>query len=90
VDSFQLDDAQTSLITLPWMAPSFAAVKGIVHSPSAAAPAPKPEAREALLGAIAKARRWIDDLRQGRRVSDAVVSQPLALRIRSQRCVDQS
>jgi len=52
-------------ITLPWAAPSFAAVKGIVHAPSANA-ALKPESRDALLTAIAKARSWIDDIRLGR------------------------
>lgn len=74
-NGLQSDDAQTRLITLPWTAPSFAAVKGIVHSPSAAATALKPETRDALLKAIAKARRWIDDLRQGRHVSFAEIAQ---------------
>jgi site-specific DNA recombinase len=39
-------------ITLPWTAPSFAAVKGIVHAPYTE-PAMKPESRDALLAAIA-------------------------------------
>jgi site-specific DNA recombinase len=52
-------------ITLPWTAPSFAAVKGIVHAPCAK-PAMKPESRDALLIAIAKARGWIDDISLGR------------------------
>ena len=51
-------------ITLPWTAPSFAAVKGIVHAPYTE-PAMKPESRDALLAAIAKARGWIDDIRVG-------------------------
>ena len=51
-------------IILPWAAASFAAVKGIVHTPSANAPM-KPESRDALLSAIAKARAWIDDIRLG-------------------------
>jgi site-specific DNA recombinase len=51
-------------ITLPWPAPSFAAVKGIVHAPSANSTL-KPESRDALLTAIAKARSWIDDIRLG-------------------------
>jgi hypothetical protein len=55
----------TSTITLPWTAPSFAAVKGIVHAPCAK-PAMRPECRDALLTAIAKARGWIDELRLGR------------------------
>ena len=40
-------------LTLAWTAPSFAAVKGIVHEP-VAKPAMKPENRDALLAAIAK------------------------------------
>jgi site-specific DNA recombinase len=55
----------TAVISLPWTAPSFAAVKGIVHAPSAKSEL-KPECRDALLTAIAKARRWIDDIRLGR------------------------
>ena len=55
----------TSTITLPWTAPSFAAVKGIVHAPCAK-PAMRPESRDALLTAIAKARGWVDDIRLGR------------------------
>ncbi len=51
-------------ITLPWTAPSFAAVKGIVHAPYTE-PAMKPESRDALLAAITKARGWIDDIRVG-------------------------
>ncbi len=49
---------------LPWAAPSFLAVKGIAHEPTAMA-AMKPEARDALLAAIARARRWLEDLRLG-------------------------
>jgi len=55
----------TTTLTLPWAAPSFVAVKGIVHEP-AAKPTINPETRDALLAAIAKARRWIEDLRLGR------------------------
>ncbi len=51
-------------ITLPWTAPNFAAVKGIIHAPCTE-PAMKPESRDALLAAIAKARGWIDDIRVG-------------------------
>jgi site-specific DNA recombinase len=52
-------------LTLPWAAPSFEAMKGIVHEP-AAKPAMSPESRDALLAAVAKARIWIEDLRLGR------------------------
>jgi len=51
------EPASTSLM-LPWAAPSFLAVKGIAHEPTAMA-AMKPEARDALLAAIASARRWL-------------------------------
>jgi site-specific DNA recombinase len=51
-------------ITLPWAAPSFAAVKGILHAPSACT-SMKPETRDSLLTAIAKARSWIEDVRLG-------------------------
>jgi Protein of unknown function (DUF2924) len=50
---------------IPWTAPSFAAMKGIIHEPSTK-PTMKPESRDALLTAIAKARGWIDDIRLGR------------------------
>jgi site-specific DNA recombinase len=42
-------------ITLPWAAPSFAAVKGIIHEPSEI-PTIKPESREALLNCRAGGR----------------------------------
>jgi site-specific DNA recombinase len=51
--------------TIPWTAPSFAAVKGIIHQPGANS-AMNPESRDALLKAIAKARGWIEDIRLGR------------------------
>jgi site-specific DNA recombinase len=64
----------TTTLTLAWTAPRFAAVKGIVHAPSAK-PAMKPESRDALLTAIAKARRWIDDIRLGRIASFAEIAE---------------
>jgi hypothetical protein len=45
-------------------------VKGIIHAPCAK-PAMKPETRDALLTAIAKAREWINEIRLGR--SDSFV-----------------
>jgi len=60
--------------TLPWTAPGFVAVKGIIHSPAARRSALKPESRDALLTAIAKAKRWINDLRQGRIPSFAEIA----------------
>jgi DNA invertase Pin-like site-specific DNA recombinase len=73
-DGPQPGNAPTAVTTLPWTAPSFAAVKGIVHSPVAGRPALKSQSREALLTAIAKARRWMDDLRQGRIASFAEIA----------------
>jgi site-specific DNA recombinase len=64
----------TTTITLPWTAPSFAAVKGIIHAPCAK-PTMKAETREALLTAIAKARGWIDDIRLGRIASFAEIAE---------------
>jgi site-specific DNA recombinase len=64
----------TTTIRLAWVAPCFAAVKGIVHEPSAK-PAMKPESRDALLTAIVKARGWIDDIRLGRIASLAEIAQ---------------
>ena len=64
----------TTTIMLPWTAPSFAAVKGIVHAPCAK-PAMRPESRDALLTAIAKARGWIDDIRLGRIASFAEIAE---------------
>jgi site-specific DNA recombinase len=65
-DDSQPGSLPMTVITLPWTSPGFTAVKGILHSPSAARPVLRSESRDALLGAIAKARRWINDLRQGR------------------------
>jgi DNA invertase Pin-like site-specific DNA recombinase len=65
-DDFHADNLATTVITLPWTSSGFAAVKGILHSPSAAKPTLSLESRDALLGAIAKARRWINELRHGR------------------------
>jgi hypothetical protein len=61
-----------------WTAPSFAAVKGIIHQPGAKQ-AMKPECRDALLTAIAKARGWIDDIRLGRFASFAEIAEREAL-----------
>ncbi len=53
------------MIALPWTAPSFAAMKGILREPGTK-PTMKPESRDTLLAAIGKARGWIDDIRLGR------------------------
>src|SRR5262249_51378382 len=52
-------------ITVPWSGVTFAEVKGILHSPSPH-PTMSLDTRDAVLGAIAKARTWIDDIVDGR------------------------
>jgi site-specific DNA recombinase len=64
----------STTITVAWTAPSFAAVKGILHEPSEK-PAMKPESRDVFLTAIAKARKWIDDIRLGRLASFAEIAE---------------
>jgi site-specific DNA recombinase len=68
-----LGQLPTPTFTLPWTAPSLAAVKGIVYAPCAR-PELKPERRNALLTAIAKARAWVDDIRLGRIASFAEIA----------------
>jgi site-specific DNA recombinase len=55
----------TTTLTLPWNAPSFSAIKGIIHEPVSKS-AMSAESRDALLAAIARAPGWIKDLRLGR------------------------
>jgi hypothetical protein len=75
----------TPTITLFWIAPTFAAVKGIIHAPCAK-PTMKPESRDALLTAIAKARKWIDNIRLGRIASFAEIAAREAQGERHIRC----
>ena len=70
-----------TMIAFPWTAPSFPAMKGIIHEPSTK-PTMKPESRDALLTAIAKARGWIDDIRLGRIASFAGIAEREAVRER--------
>ena len=63
-----------TMIALPWTAPNLVAMKGILHEPSTK-PTMKPESRDALLTAIAKARGWIDDIRLGRIASFAGIAE---------------
>ena len=60
-------------IVIPWTSPVPATVKGIIHVPAHNTPI-EPGRREALLIAIAKARKWIDDLAHGRAASFAVIA----------------
>lgn len=53
------------VVSEPWDALTFVSVKGILHLPTTKAVL-KPETRDAILLAIAKARCWIDDLASGR------------------------
>jgi site-specific DNA recombinase len=56
--------AGTTVISLPWSAPVFASVKGVLHQPEPK-PILKQETRDAVLLAIAKARAWIDGIASG-------------------------
>jgi hypothetical protein len=49
-------------------------LQGIVHAPCTE-PAMRPESRDALLTAIAKARGWVDDIRLGRIASFAGIAE---------------
>ena len=60
-------------IAIAWSSPVPASVKGIIHVPAHNTPI-KPDRRETLLIAIAKARQWMDDLAHGRAASFAVIA----------------
>jgi site-specific DNA recombinase len=64
----------TTVISLPWTAQAFPSVKGVLHQPEAK-PTLKPETRDAILLAIAKARAWIDDIVSGRVQSFAEIAE---------------
>src|SRR6516164_6617362 len=53
------DPPRTTTIKLPWSAPSFVVIKGIVPAPSTTSKM-NPHRGEALLNAMAKARRWVE------------------------------
>jgi hypothetical protein len=61
-------------LTLPWTAARMVAIKAIIHRPSAT-PALTAENRDALLTAIAKARRWIEEMKAGRIGSFSEIAQ---------------
>jgi site-specific DNA recombinase len=65
--------AGVTLIAVPWTSAVPATVKGIIHVPAHNTPI-KASRREALLIAIAKARKWIDDLAHGRVASFAAIA----------------
>lgn len=58
------DKVTPTVLTLPWSAPTLSATKGILHEPWSPLPM-SPDTREALLTAIGRARRWLDDLVNG-------------------------
>ena len=62
-----------TVLSLPWLASGFVAVKGVLHAPVELCGL-NPEARDALRTAIAKARLWIDDLIAGRVTSFAEIA----------------
>jgi site-specific DNA recombinase len=61
--------AAPTKVTIPWSVPAAAPVKGIVHVPAHNTPM-KPGGREALLIAVAKARKWVKDLERGQSFVD--------------------
>jgi hypothetical protein len=61
------------MIAIPWTGPVCAPVKGITHVPAHNTPI-RPDRREALLIAIAKARKWVDDLAHDRAASFAALA----------------
>jgi site-specific DNA recombinase len=65
--------SDVNTIAVPWTSPVPASINGIIHVPVHNTLI-KPDRREALLIAIAKARNWIDDLAHGRVASFAVIA----------------
>lgn len=63
----------STTVTLPWTAPAFTAVKGVLHAPPVRLTI-SPEQHDAFLTAIAKARAWVDDLVAGRVASFAEIA----------------
>jgi site-specific DNA recombinase len=73
-DASQSRDLNSSVtITIPWSNPIPAAIKGIIHVPAHNTPM-KPSRREGLLTAIAKSRKWVDDLAHGHAPSLAAIA----------------
>jgi site-specific DNA recombinase len=67
------EDLRGWTLMVPWTGPVLAAAKGIVHIPAHNTPI-KPSRREMLLTAIAKARRWVEELAQGRTATFAQIA----------------
>jgi site-specific DNA recombinase len=64
----------TTVVSLRWTAQSFPSVKGVLHQPETK-PTLKPETRDAILLAVAKARSWIEDVVSGRVQSFAEIAE---------------
>ena len=67
------DQTNAHDITIPWTGAVPFSMKGIIHVPAHNTPL-TPSRREAVLIAIAKARKWVDDLAHGRVANFAVIA----------------
>ena len=72
--SKEAQSANSNTISVPWTAPAFVAVKGIIHALPENGPTMTSDTRDTLLNAIAKARRWVDDITSGRVKSFAYIA----------------
>jgi site-specific DNA recombinase len=73
VDQGLAPDSEPSVVVLPWRVSTIGAAKGVLHGPPERT-AMSAGTRDALLGAIAKARTWIQDLVAGRVASLAEIA----------------
>ena len=53
------------ILSVQWSKESPAAIKGVIHTPATSTKRLSPETRNALLSAIARARKWIADIESG-------------------------
>jgi len=53
---------EPTIVPVPWQPSNFVAVKGVILNAPQEEPTLRPEARDAILGAIAKSRMWLDEL----------------------------
>jgi site-specific DNA recombinase len=73
-DESQKVECTPEILRIDWRAPTFVVAKGATHVPSDTSPL-KPETREVLLKAIAKARTWVGDHVDGRVTSFADIAE---------------
>jgi hypothetical protein len=64
--SKEAQSSNSNKLSVPWTAPAFVAVKGIVYAPHTTGPTLTSDTCETLLNAIAKARQWMDGITSGR------------------------